>query len=278
MYLCQLHPLAKHGVLTLQGYGIGVSIAQGHLLLEDGIGPHRRKLRLPRVGHGLKRLIIIGSDGFVSLAALRWLADQDAAFILLERDGKVLAVTGPVRPSDACLRRAQALAQQSGVALQITRELISQKLAGQEQVARHRLLDGDRLHEVKGQAVTSRCVNVEHAKTGIKPERGSRKSSFRLKQGVEVIQNRVDRTGGQPRRPRQRRNTSAKRAPVIGYFALIASRECNWQCAPRRPISVTASRFEKADGFRRLGRVQFTTKPGDGVGAKSRLEESHHLP
>jgi CRISPR-associated endonuclease Cas1 len=77
----------------------------------------------------------------VSLAALRWLADQRASFVMLERDGSVLATTGPVRPSDARLRRAQALAIHSDVALRITRELISQKLSAQEQVARHKLLD-----------------------------------------------------------------------------------------------------------------------------------------
>jgi CRISPR-associated endonuclease Cas1 len=131
----------RHGVVTLFGYGIQVRVDRGHLLIEDGIGADRHKARLPRVGHGLKRLVVIGSDGMVSLAALRWLADQDAAFVMLERDGSVLATTGPVRPSDARLRRAQALAQQSGAALRVTRELIAQKLAGQERVARHKLLD-----------------------------------------------------------------------------------------------------------------------------------------
>jgi len=76
-----------------------------------------------------------------SLAALRWLADQDAAFVMLERDGHVLATTGPVRSSDARLRRAQALAEHSGAALCIARELISRKLVGQERVARDILLD-----------------------------------------------------------------------------------------------------------------------------------------
>ena len=112
----------------------------GFVGLGEG-GAERHHARFPRVGHGLKRLVVIGSDGMVSLAALRWLADQDASFSMLERDGKVLAVTGPVRPSDAKLRRAQALAYSSGAALRITRELIRQKLAGQEQVARHKLLD-----------------------------------------------------------------------------------------------------------------------------------------
>src|SRR5713226_5447516 len=131
----------RHGVVTLFGYGITVHVDRGHLILQDGIGPARAGARFPRVGHGLRRLVVIGSDGMVSLAALRWLADQDAAFVMLDRDGSALATTGPVRPSDARLRRAQALANQSGTGLRITRELITQKLAGQEQVARNRLLD-----------------------------------------------------------------------------------------------------------------------------------------
>src|SRR5207245_4503955 len=48
---------------------------------------------------------------------------------------------GPVRPSDVRLRRAQALADHSGVALGIARELISRKLAGQQQVAHEKLRD-----------------------------------------------------------------------------------------------------------------------------------------
>src|SRR6266852_968872 len=131
----------RHGVVTLFGYGIQVRVDRGHLLLEDGIGADRRQSRFPRVGHGLKRLVVIGADGLVSLAALRWLADQGASFVMLERDGSVLTTTGPVRASDARLRRAQALALNSGVAMQITRELIYQKLAGQERVARNKLLD-----------------------------------------------------------------------------------------------------------------------------------------
>ena len=96
--------------MTLYGYGISVHVDRGHLVLKDGIGSDRSEGRFARVGHGLRRLVVIGSDGFVSLAALRWLADQNAAFIMLERDGSVLATTGPVRSSDSRLRRAQALA------------------------------------------------------------------------------------------------------------------------------------------------------------------------
>lgn len=138
--------IRKSGVLVLSGYGISVQVNTGHLLLHDGIADERRTIRLPRVNHGLRRLVMIGSDGFITLEALRWLADQGVAFVMLERDGKVLCVTGPVRSSDARLRRAQALAGQSLVGIQIARELIDKKLASQEQVARYKLLAEDGAH------------------------------------------------------------------------------------------------------------------------------------
>jgi CRISPR-associated endonuclease Cas1 len=77
----------------------------------------------------------------MSLAALRWLADQNASFVMLERNGSLLATTGPVRPSDIRLRRAQALAHHTCVAFRIGRELIDRKLAGQERVAGESLED-----------------------------------------------------------------------------------------------------------------------------------------
>jgi len=139
---CNFTPIVtQRGVVTLFGYGIKAQVDRGHLILEDGIGPERREARFPRVGHGLRRLVVIGADGFVSLAALRWLADQDASFVMLNRDGSVLATTGPVRPSDSRLRRAQSLAHQTGAAVHISRGLISQKLEGQERIVRTGLQD-----------------------------------------------------------------------------------------------------------------------------------------
>src|SRR5215471_19096091 len=118
-------PISKSGVLTLTGFGIKVRMQSGHLEIEDGVGMERRKMRFARVGHKLRRLVLIGSDGFITLAVIHWLAAQNVAFVMLERNGKVICVTGPVRPSDAKLRRSQALAHFSGAALRIARELIS---------------------------------------------------------------------------------------------------------------------------------------------------------
>jgi CRISPR-associated endonuclease Cas1 len=157
-----VHIVPQQGVLTVFGYGIRIRIERGHLTIEDGIAGDRRKARLARVGHGLRRLVLIGSDGFISLSALRWLADQDAAFVMLERDGSVLTTTGPVYPSDARLRRAQSMAFHSGLALTIARELIHRKLVGQEIVARTKLCN-ESAAEVISQmiAALSRGTTIE---------------------------------------------------------------------------------------------------------------------
>jgi CRISPR/Cas system-associated endonuclease Cas1 len=124
---------------VLAGFGIKVRLDRGHLELEDGVGMERRTIRLARIGHGLRRLVCISDDGFVSLGALKWLADVGISFLMLDRNGKVLFLTGSVGSSDAKLRRSQALASYNGVGLEICRTLIDAKLQGQEQVLRERL-------------------------------------------------------------------------------------------------------------------------------------------
>jgi CRISPR-associated endonuclease Cas1 len=133
--------ISKLGVLTLFGYGIRITMQSGHLQIEDGIGPERRKFRLPRVNHRLKRLVCIGEDGFITLSALRWLSEVGASFAMLDRVGKVRVVTGPVSPSEAKLRRAQATALIDGRAVPIARELVAAKLIGHESVLRDTLID-----------------------------------------------------------------------------------------------------------------------------------------
>jgi CRISPR-associated endonuclease Cas1 len=138
---CPVALKPRRGIVTLFGYGISIRVERGHLIVADGIGSDRYEGRFARVEHGIERVITIGNDGNVSLAALRWLADQGASFIMLERDGSVLLTTGPARSSDAKLRRAQARANDTGAALEISRALIHQKLIAQEQLARDKLKD-----------------------------------------------------------------------------------------------------------------------------------------
>jgi CRISPR-associated endonuclease Cas1 len=132
-------PISKSGVLTIHGFGVRVRMQSGHLEIEDGVADDRRTVRLARVAHGLRRLVCISEDGFFTLDALKWLADQRASLIMLDRSGKVSLVTGPTASSDARLRRAQALAHQSGAALEIMRKLMLAKLDGQQELVRSKL-------------------------------------------------------------------------------------------------------------------------------------------
>jgi CRISPR-associated endonuclease Cas1 len=132
-------PIPRHGVLTLSGYGVKVSMQSGHLELQEYVEGRLRTLRLSRVNHRLKRLVCISEDGFITLAALRWLSDVGASFVMLDRVGKVQVVTGPNAASESRLRRAQALALSNSVGLQIARELIGAKLNGQEALVREKL-------------------------------------------------------------------------------------------------------------------------------------------
>ncbi len=205
--------ISRSGVLALHGFGVRVRMQSGHLEIEDGVGMERRKIRLSRVGHGLKRLVLIGSDGFVTLEALRWLGDQDIAFTMLHRDGRLLLVTGPVRASDSRLRRSQALATQSDLALRIARELIDRKLAGQESVARgklHSAETADTIHRCRSELaeaetpeavrlVESRAASAYWAAWRTLPVTFPRKDEPRVPDHWRVFGTRISPLTGSPR-------------------------------------------------------------------------------
>jgi CRISPR-associated endonuclease Cas1 len=150
----------KRGVVTLAGYGIKICVDRGHLILEDGVGDSRRAGRFARVNHGIRRVVVVGSDGMASFGALRWLADQGAALAMLERDGSVLLTTGPVAASDARLRRAQACAEHSGAAVIIVRELIGEKVSRQGELVRDRLGNPD-----LAKVIAASCQQLSKANT-----------------------------------------------------------------------------------------------------------------
>ena len=203
----------RSGVLTLTGFGIKIRVQSGHLEIEDGAGPERRMIKLARIGHGLKRLVCISEDGFTTLGALKWLADVGVSFLMLNRSGKVLFVTGPTASSDVRLRRAQALAYSSGAALRIARELIDQKLAGQERVTRNNLLAidcADTIHRYRSELsetdtlerirlVESRAAASYWSAWRTLPISFPRKDDLRVPRHWRVFGTRVSPLTGSPR-------------------------------------------------------------------------------
>jgi CRISPR/Cas system-associated endonuclease Cas1 len=80
----------KDGMLVLTGYGVIVSVERGHLVVRDGVADERREGRLHRALGRLKRLVILGHTGTITLEAIRWLHDVGAAIVQIDRDGTVV--------------------------------------------------------------------------------------------------------------------------------------------------------------------------------------------
>lgn len=124
---------AEGGVVVLSGYGLRVAVHRRHLMVSDGIGRGRRSGRFARATSGVKRIVILGRSGIITLDALRWLYDVGAGLIQID-NGDVVAAFGPAGLDDARLRRAQAVASQSWVGVEIARALLREKLKGEQEV------------------------------------------------------------------------------------------------------------------------------------------------
>jgi CRISPR-associated endonuclease Cas1 len=119
------------GVCVADGFGIRLFVRRRHLVVQDGLGSHRRERAFARATAGIKRLIVLGHEGFVTLEALRWMADLGIAFIQIDRDGKLVAASAPPGNDDARLRRSQALARETEAGLKVARWILKLKLRGQ---------------------------------------------------------------------------------------------------------------------------------------------------
>jgi CRISPR-associated endonuclease Cas1 len=122
---------ALGGICVAHGYGLKIYVRRGHLIVHDGIGRDRQTRRYHRVTSKLRRLILVGHTGYVTLDALRWLRDVGAALVHIDADGQLLTTSAASGPELAALRRAQALASTSDAGVEIARRLLRAKVAGQ---------------------------------------------------------------------------------------------------------------------------------------------------
>ncbi len=128
------------GIHVASGYGLKVYVERGHLVVHEGVGRRRETRRFNRATSGLKRLVVIGRTGFVTLDALQWLNGIDAALVQLGPDGELVAMTAAERFHNTKLRRAQVMAAGTEVGVRAMRELLVAKLERQIEIA-------SRIHE-----------------------------------------------------------------------------------------------------------------------------------
>src|SRR5436189_5847925 len=102
----------RDGIVVASGYGLKIYVNRGHLVIHDGILDERQTRRFNRATSKLKRVVVIGHTGFVTLEALRWIRDVGAAFVQVGAD-KLISISAPARHHESKLRRAQALAAET---------------------------------------------------------------------------------------------------------------------------------------------------------------------
>jgi CRISPR-associated endonuclease Cas1 len=122
---------ARGGICVTHGYGLKLYIHRGHLIVHDGIGRNRQTRRYHRATSQLKRVVVIGHTGFITLEALRWIHDAGAALLHIDADGQLLTASATTGPTHGALRRAQALSATSTAGVEIARDLLHTKVAGQ---------------------------------------------------------------------------------------------------------------------------------------------------
>jgi CRISP-associated protein Cas1 len=121
-------------VIIASGYGIVVKTDRGRLVVEDGIGRHRRTREYSRIERRLQRIVIIGTTGYVTLQAQRWCRNVGITLVNIDNDGKLLW-SSVQDIKNAKLLRNQALAGEDGpyahVGLAIIKLLLKEKIREQ---------------------------------------------------------------------------------------------------------------------------------------------------
>ncbi|HZO36732.1 MAG TPA: CRISPR-associated endonuclease Cas1 [Solirubrobacteraceae bacterium] len=123
------------GVVVAAGYGLKIYVERGHLIIVDGAGRDRITRRYHRATSKLRRVVVIGHDGYITLEAMRWIRDIGAAFVQVDTDGNLIALSAAARHHESKLRRAQVLAATSETGRAAIVNLLRAKLEGQAAIA-----------------------------------------------------------------------------------------------------------------------------------------------
>jgi CRISPR-associated endonuclease Cas1 len=129
------------GVCVADGFGVKVTVSRGALVVHDGIGPYRRIRTYAKATHGLRRLVLVNPDGYLTFEALRWCQGLGISVLVLGPAGVPVLQNTPRTTDDARLRRVQARAPEEPVGLGVARYLLSAKVAGQARLVEQRFAD-----------------------------------------------------------------------------------------------------------------------------------------
>lgn len=122
-----------NGVMVLYGCKIAIKVEKNFLSVTDGYCDIYRHSLLTKATCKLKRLVLLGNEGYITLSALEWLFSIRAGIIQIGWNGEIILASGPHREHIA-IKRAQYTASGNSDGLKVARYLMTKKLQGQCEV------------------------------------------------------------------------------------------------------------------------------------------------
>jgi CRISPR/Cas system-associated endonuclease Cas1 len=120
-------------VMIVDGYGIRLQVRYGQLEITDGIGRCRREREIIRADRNLRKIVIAGIGGYLTIEALRWCRNHGISVTVIDKDGEIVGIHYPPPSHSVSLLRIQALsgigAPLEAKGLEVSRFLLERKLS-----------------------------------------------------------------------------------------------------------------------------------------------------
>ncbi len=124
----------KSEPMILTGHGVYLGVSHGALLIRNGFTHYPNKRQQWRLFPGDRklpsRIILLDTDGSISLDVLEWLAARRIPLIMLNYQGEVKSYIAETGSADLKLREAQLAALNNDAGLKIATRLIQEKIRG----------------------------------------------------------------------------------------------------------------------------------------------------
>jgi CRISPR-associated endonuclease Cas1 len=119
-------------VAIVHGFNVQIKVKDGQLYIKDGIQSSQRERCYPKIDRSLKRIVVTGQTGYITLDAYQWMHEHGISLTTLTLNGEMISQhTTDDTNRDTSILRAQVLADGTPLALEIAREIESRKLRGQ---------------------------------------------------------------------------------------------------------------------------------------------------
>jgi CRISPR-associated endonuclease Cas1 len=132
--------LRNSNVVVLSGYGLKIRVRDGSLSIEYQRMSDSKVLTLNRGVHKIRNIVVTSKGGFITLDAISWLCEQNVSLYIIDWKGQIAQTLSPCQNRSARLAYLQYKAHDSGLNVDIARELVRYK-AGQQAQALRRLPD-----------------------------------------------------------------------------------------------------------------------------------------